>query len=377
MAYEDGLVRWRLVLGEAAQPQLGCCALGGEEGACDAALSWLYDRDPGLKTRDIMGGRKGGQEAPQLSVADWINQVHTLFPRETIERLEKDAVERFEIDEVVTNPEVLKRVQPNQTLLQAVLKTRHLMNPEVLELARELVRKVVEELMEKLASEVQKSFSGPRRNARSSPFKLSRDLDLERTVRANLKHYDPETRKLYLEKAYFFQRSRRHRAAWQLILLVDQSGSMLGSVIHSAITAACFWSVPMLKTHLAVFSTEVVDLTADCTDPVELLMKVQLGGGTDIARAMDYAAGLVENPRRTIIALITDFFEGGDAPRLVRTVRGLCEQGTTVLGLAALDEGAEPIYDRELAGRLVDVGAHVGAMTPGQLAAWIGERVSA
>lgn len=377
MAYEDGLVRWRLVLGEAAQPQLGCCALGGEEGACDAALSWLYDRDPGLKTRDIMGGRKGGQEAPQLSVADWINQVHTLFPRETIERLEKDAVERFEIDEVVTNPEVLKRVQPNQTLLQAVLKTRHLMNPEVLELARELVRKVVEELMEKLASEVQKSFSGPRRNARSSPFKLSRDLDLERTVRANLKHYDPETRKLYLEKAYFFQRSRRHRAAWQLILLVDQSGSMLGSVIHSAITAACFWSVPMLKTHLAVFSTEVVDLTADCTDPVELLMKVQLGGGTDMARAMDYAAGLVENPRRTIIALITDFFEGGDAPRLVRTVRGLCEQGTTVLGLAALDEGAEPIYDRELAGRLVDVGAHVGAMTPGQLAAWIGERVSA
>ncbi len=376
MAYEDGLVRWRLVLGEASQPQLGCC-LQGEEGACDAAMSWLYNRDPGLKSRDIMGGRKGGQEAPQLSVADWINQVHTLFPRETIERLEKDAVERFQIDEVVTNPEVLKRVQPNQTLLQAVLKTRHLMNPEVLELARELVRKVVEELMEKLAREVQKSFSGPRRNARSSPFKFSRDLDLERTVRANLKHYDPETRKLYLEKAYFFQRSRRHRAAWQLILLVDQSGSMLGSVIHSAITAACFWSVPMLKTHLAVFSTEVVDLTSDCTDPVELLMRVQLGGGTDIAKAVDFAAGLVENPRRTIIALITDFYEGGDAQRLVRTVKGLCDQGTTVLGLAALDEGAEPIYDKELAGRLVDVGAHVGAMTPGQLAAWIGERVSA
>lgn len=374
MASEEGLVRWRLVLGQASQPHLGC-SMSGEDAACDAAMSWLYDRDPGLQKRDIMSGRRGGQEAPEMNVVDWINQVHALFPRETIERLEKDAVERFQIDEVVTNPEVLKRVNPNQTLLQAVLKTRHLMSPHVLELARELIKRVVEELMEKLASEVQRSFSGPRRNPRSWPFKFSRDLDVKRTVRANLKHYDPEERKLYLEQAYFFQRSRRQKATWQLILLVDQSGSMLGSVIHTAVTAACLWSVPMLKTHLAVFSTEVVDLTADVTDPVEVLMRTQLGGGTDIAKAVDYGASLVVNPRRTILVVITDFFEGGDENRLVRTVRSLCEQGTTVLGLAALDPEASPIYDKDLAGRVVEAGAHVGAMTPGQLAAWIGEKV--
>ncbi|MFD0531441.1 VWA domain-containing protein [Kitasatospora arboriphila] len=139
-----------------------------------------------------------------------------------------------------------------------------------------------------------------------------------------------------------------------MILLVDQSGSMVGSVIHSAVTAACLWSLPGLKTHLVAFDTQVVDLTSDVTDPVELLMRVQLGGGTDIARAVDYAAGLVENPRRTILAVISDFYEGGDRYRLLRTVRSLTGQGATVLGLAALDEEAAPAYDRELAGLLAD-----------------------
>ena len=148
-----------------------------------------------------------------------------------------------------------------------------------------------------------------------------------------------------------------------------------GSVIHSAVTAACLWNLPGLKTHLVAFDTSVVDLTADVADPVELLIKVQLGGGTDIARAVDYGASLIENPRRSILVLITDFYEGGDEYRLVRTVARLAEQGTQVLGLAALDEEANPSYDRALAQRLADVGAHVGAMTPGQLAAFVAERL--
>jgi hypothetical protein len=119
----------------------------------------------------------------------------------------------------------------------------------------------------------------------------------------------------------------------------------------------------------------VVDLTADVTDPVELLMKVQLGGGTDIARAVGYGAGLVENPRRAIVALVTDFYEGGDPHRLVREVRRLVQQGTHVLGLAALDEDANPDYDRAMAGRLAAEGAHVGAMTPGRLAEFVAERI--
>ena len=150
---------------------------------------------------------------------------------------------------------------------------------------------------------------------------------------------------------------------------------MVASVIHSAVTAACLWGLPGVRTHLVAFDTEVVDLTADVDDPVELLLKVQLGGGTDIAKAVAYAAGLVEQPRRAIVAVITDFYEGGDPVRLVRAVKGLVEQGTHVLGLAALDEEANPMYHRELAQQLADVGAHVGSMTPGELAGFLAEKI--
>lgn len=375
MEKREHLSRWQLILGRASRAAFGF-GLEGEQAACDAALSWLYDRDPELAKRNIRsGGRKGGSEAPTLDVPEWINQIHRLFPTETIERLERDAVERFKIEEVVTNPEVLKRVTPNPSLLQAVLRTRHLMNPEVLELAREIIRKVVEELMEKLAREVRQTFSGRRHRARSTRLPISRDLDLPRTVRANLKHWDPEERRLYLETPYFYLRNRRQRVPWQLILLVDQSGSMAGSVIHSAVTAACLWGVPSLRTHLVVFSTEVVDLTPEATDPVEVLMRVQLGGGTDINKAVEYARELIETPQRSIVAVISDFYEGGDPRALVRTVRGLVEQGTRVLGLASLDPEAVPCYDRELASQLVEVGAQVAAMTPGQLANWVAEVV--
>src|SRR5205814_2317178 len=163
-------------------------------------------------------------------------------------------------------------------------------------------------LLEKLATEVRQSFSGAR-SRRPSRFKLARNFDIKRTLRQNLRHYQPDRRRVLIETPHFMSRTRRHLDTWQMILVVDQSGSMTSSVIHSAVTAACLWGLPGLKTHLVAFDTAVVDLTSDVDDPVELLMKVQLGGGTDIARAVEYAAGLVEQPRKTIMALITDFYE--------------------------------------------------------------------
>jgi Mg-chelatase subunit ChlD len=225
-----------------------------------------------------------------------------------------------------------------------------------------------------MATEVRQAFSGAR-SRRPSRFRQARNLDARRTIRSNLGHYQPTSRRLFIETPYFFSRTRRHIDRWQVILLVDQSGSMVGSVIHAAVTAACLWGLPGVRTHLVAFDTEVVDLTSDVDDPVEVLMKVQLGGGTDIAKAMDYAASLIEAPRRAIVVLVSDFYEGGDVHRLLRTTEALCEQGTKVLGLAALDQDANPVYDRDLAQKLVNLGAHVGAMTPGELAAWIAEQV--
>ncbi|NVI92688.1 VWA domain-containing protein [Actinomadura sp. BRA 177] len=370
------LERWRLVLGAPAESCTG--ELGGEGAERDAALDWLYGRDADLGRRGVRrgdGGRGAGDGPSQLTTVDWLDAVHRLFPKETIERLERDAVERYEIHEIVTDPAVLERIEPDATLLRAVLRTKHLMNPEVLALARRIVDAVVRQLMERLSTEVRQAFHGTR-SRRPSRIKNSRNFDFHGTIRANLAHYRPDERRLYIEHPRFVSRTRRHVEQWQLILLVDQSGSMAGSVVHSAVTAACLWGLPGLKTHLVAFDTSVVDLTSDVTDPAELLMKVQLGGGTDIARAVAYGAGLVENPRRTIVAVITDFYEGGNEARLVREVRKLVQQGTHVLGLAALDEGANPAYDRAMAQRLAGEGAHIGAMTPGQLAEFVAERIA-
>ncbi|MGW4688758.1 VWA domain-containing protein [Streptomyces sp. NPDC004244] len=369
-APDPGLERWRLILGSPAEGHTGCP--GPRAAARDSALEWLYGRDPEQGDRGVR--RTAGDGPSTVTAVDWLDDVHRLFPRETIERLERDAVERYGIHEIVTDPAVLERVRPSPALLRAVLRTKHLMNPEVLRLARRLVEAVVRQLMARLAPEIRRSFTGTR-SRRPSLVPHSRNFDFHATVRANLAHYQPEHRRLLIERPRFSSRTRPHLEQWQLILLVDQSGSMTGSVIHSAVTAAALWGLPGLRTHLVTFDTSVVDLTSDVTDPVELLMRVQLGGGTDIARAVDYGAGLIDNPRRAIVVLVTDFYEGGDRYRLVRTVRQLVAQGSTVLGLAALDEDAAPAYDRDLAQEITDAGAHVGAMTPGMLAAFVAERL--
>lgn len=369
------LERWRLILGSPADSWTG--PLNGAGADRDAALDWLYQRDPeqaGRGVRATGAGREGGDGSSVVTAVDWLDDIHRLFPRETVERLERDAVERYGIQEIVTDPAVLERIEPSATLLRAVLRTKHLMNPEVLRLARRIVEAVVRELMERLRPEIRRSFTGTR-SRRPSRLPLARDFDFRQTVRANLAHYQPEHRRVLIERPYFHARTRRRLEQWQLVLLVDQSGSMASSVIHSAVTAACLWGLPGLRTHLVAFDTSVVDLSSDVDDPVELLMRVQLGGGTDIARAVDYGATLIDHPRRCVFVVVSDFYEGGDPYRLVRTVRSLVEQGTTVLGLAALDEEATPVYDRELAGRLAGVGAHVGAMTPGMLAEFVAERL--
>lgn len=374
----DPLVRWRLLLGEAADGCLG--SPDGRAGAADNALEWLYGRDPDRQARGERTPpreRTGSPDGPSvLTTPDWINTIHELFPQEVIERLERDAVERFGIDDVVTNLEVLERIEPSESLLRAVLHTKHLMNPDVLSAARRLVAEVVRRIMEKLAADVRQAFGGSRDRRRPSRIAAAANFDFKRTVAGNLKHWDPERRKLYIKRPAFISRVKRHTERWDIILLIDQSGSMIDSVIHSAVMAACLWQLPGMRTSLVAFDTQVVDLTADVSDPVELLMKVQLGGGTDIAGAVAYAQTLVADPQRTVVVLVSDFYEGGSDVELVRRVQALVSAGATVLGLAALDADANPSYDRETAARLVRVGAQVGAMTPGQLAAWLAEKMA-
>lgn len=362
----DDLVRWRLVLGQAASALDGA-GVDADALARDAALDWLYGRDADLAERD----ERGGDLSPSaVTPVDWVHGIRRLFPKEAIERLQRDAVEEFGLHEVVTSKEVLRTVEPSETLLRAILQTRTLMDPEVLALARELVAKVVRELVRQLATEVRVAFGGPRPTVRARHPAGARFAPVD-TVRANLHRWDPERRRLVVDRPRFRKSSRRDALRWQLVLLVDQSGSMVDSVIHSAVTASCLWRLPSFTTHLLAFDTSVVDLTSHVQDPVELLMRVQLGGGTDIAGAVRCAEQQLREPRRSVVVIISDFFEGGDAAALVRTVARMTGAGVKVLGLAALDRRAEPVYDAALARRLVEAGAEVGAMTPLQLVGWL------
>lgn len=369
------MARWRLVLGKGAEDI--CGGLSDEWADREQALSFLYDREYG-EGRNVRGegeSRSGGMEDSQLSVPDWINMVHELFPRKTIERIEKDALERYHLEEMVTNPELLRRAEPSQTLLKAVLRTKHLMNQEVLALARQLIGKVIQDLLEQLATEIRNPFTGSLDRRRRSFLKVAKNFDAETTIRRNLVNYSLQERRLFIETPYFNSRVRHQVDKWQIIVLVDESGSMVDSVIHAAVTASIFWGIKSLKTHLCIFDTSVVDLTQDCSDPVEVLMKVQLGGGTDIGQAVRYAETLVDNPRRTIIVLITDFYEGAPSDYLFAATKRLVESGVTFLGLAALDNDANPSYDRNIAASMANLGAHIAAMTPGELAAWIADKV--
>ncbi|MFO0946816.1 MAG: VWA domain-containing protein [Planctomycetota bacterium] len=370
--------RWRLILGRDAVQSDGK-PLGGEPSEEDAdidqALEFLFDREYGEET-ETYRPRAGGGERSRLTVPSWLSKVRKLFPKSTSEQMTRLALDRYGLTEVLADEKVLETMEPNMDLLRAILATQNVLPERLLGAARRIVRQVVRQLMERLRVTIRKPFSGAIDTTRPTSIALARNFDAKRTIRHNLKNYQPAEQRLLIERAYFHSRVHR-QYPWDIILLVDQSGSMLSSVIHSAIVAGIFHSLPHLRTHLVAFDTSIVDLTDQIDDPVEVLFRVQLGGGTDITQAMRYAETLVRNPRRTILVLVTDFYENSPIGELLAITAKLAEDGVTLLGLAALDDSAEPAYHKDLARRLCKLGMHVAAMTPDKLAEWVAKRVRA
>lgn len=371
---QELLNRWRLVLGKYAGDQISFSSGGIHYADMEDVLDYLYAREYG-EDREVRGDRKGGSEGSQLTVPYWLRQIKRLFPKRTVEVLERHALEKYGMTELLTDPEVLRKLEPNKELLKTILELKHMMKGEVLVLARDIVRKVAEEITKKLEQEIRMSFFGRLNRNMSSPVKSARNLDMKKTIRMNLKNYDRESRQLILKNVYYNSRMKKYNQ-WRVIICVDESGSMLDSVIHSAIMAGIFAKLPMLDTKLVIFDTNVVDLSGYVEDPVETLMSVQLGGGTDIAGALGYCEGLIDFPFRTMVVLVTDLYEGGGYPRLYSTAKGILESGARLIVLTALDMDANPGYDRHAASVLADMGAFVGAMTPEELAGKIGQIIT-
>lgn len=364
--------RWRLVLGRYAEEGMPPgSALDDRARRLDAALEFLYGREyRGRGLRDESGARNGSLDATQLRVLDWLREVRVLFPRDTCEVLEKHALDRYGMTELVSDPQVLERLQPNQQLLRTIMSLRGSLHAEVLHVARRIVRQVTEDIRRRLEPEVRAILAGRLHRFRHSPFPALANFDIAGTVRTNLRHWDAQRQRLAVERLRFFDRNRR-RLPWDVVLCVDQSGSMADSVIHSAVMAGILAGMPSLRVKLVVFDTSIVDLSAHLDDPVETLMRVQLGGGTDIGQAIRYCSQLVEQPHRTVLVLISDFCEGAQPSELLRAVARLAEARVRLLGLASLDDQAAPAYDRAMAEQLTTCGMEIAALTPTRLAHWL------
>ena len=374
--HDEALTRWRLILGrraEQANPafRLGDRRDGDESGdaplqralpagigltALDRALSFVYD------SSERFGGT--GDSAPY--VPQWLEQMRALFNQSTLAMVQRDAFERTGLAELLLQPEIAPRLQPDVRLAATILSFKEQIPDEVKQTARDLIRQVVDELRRKLETQIVQTVIGALQRNRYSPIRSARNLDWRRTLKSNLKNYLPERKTIIPERLYFWANEKRYRD-WQIIILVDQSGSMANSAIYASLMACIFASLQVLETHLVVFDTSIVDLTPYLSgDPVELLFSLQLGGGTDIAQAVAYGASLVKRPEKCIFVLITDLFEGGDEAALLTRLRALRESKVQVLCLLALEDG-KPQYDRSLARQVAALDIPTVAATPNKL----------
>lgn len=367
----ENLNKWRLILGKNSENHISFSGQYSDDISyqnMEETLDFLYSHEFG---DDVM---HSGSGESQLYVADWINEVRRLFPKKTVEVLEKQALDNFHLTELLTDKEVLSKMEPNTELLKTILQFKHLMKSDVVIEARRIIKKVVDEITEKLQTEIRRSLLGKINRNMPSNVKSIRNLDIKRTIRRNLKNYDTENKRLVLKDIYFNSRIQRYNK-WNIIIAVDESGSMLDSVIYSAVMAGIFAKLPMIETKLVIFDTNVVDLSGYVDDPVEVLLGMQLGGGTDICKAIRYCESICSNPHETIFVTVTDLYEGGNVRELLKTCSDIITSGSKMIFLTALDRNANPAYDKTLGQELANLGAFVGAMTPEELGDYVGKMI--
>jgi Mg-chelatase subunit ChlD len=358
---DERLRRWRLVLGGADADGTGV-ALSGERAAIDAALAAVYDTGRGDESSDRRGGL--GTSAPSL--ARWLGDIRTYFPSPVVRVIQQDAMKRLDLDRLLLEPEVLETIEPDVHLVGTLLALNSIIPQKTRATARLVVRKVVDELERRLAQETRQAVTGAlNRAARTNRPRRLADVDWNTTIRRNLRHYQPDYQTIVAETLVGY--GRRQRASLKdVILAVDQSGSMASSVVYSSVFAAVLASLRTLRTQLVVFDTAVVDLSDKLEDPVEVLFGTQLGGGTDINRALAYSQTLVRKPNDTIMLLISDLYEGGDERELIKRAASIVVRGVHLIVLLALSDDGAPAYDHGNAAALAALGCPVFACTPKQ-----------
>lgn len=346
----DRMQRWRLVLGSDAQESCGA-TLPTELIRADNALAALYDSD-----------RQGGLGASSPNVARWLGDIREFFPTSVVQVMQQDALERLNLRKMLLEPELLESVEPDVHLVASLMSLSRVMPAKTRETARRVVRRVVDELERRLAEPMRRAIRGSLNRAERNHRPRLNEIDWHRTIRANLSRYLPEQRTVIAEKLVGYARKRS--ALRDVVLCVDQSGSMAASVVYAGVFAAVMASLRAVRTRMVVFDTNVVDLTDEAGDPVDLLFGVQLGGGTDINRALGYCQQVINRPEQTILVLITDLYEGGNQQEMLQRAAALKVAGVNVICLLALADNGAPGYDHQNAARFAALGIPAFACTP-------------
>ncbi len=347
---DERLRRWRLVLGGGEADGTGL-ELAGDDLKRDQALERLYDAE-----------RRSGLDASAPGVVRWLGDIRTYFPSSVVSVMQHDALERLNLRRMLLEPELLASVQPDLELATELISLGHVMPEETRDTARQVVRRVVEDVERRLAGELRAAVTGAVNRAAVTRRPRARDIDWDRTIRRNLRHYQPDFHTVVPEQ--LLGNARRATGLRDVVIAVDQSGSMAASVVYASVFAAVMASLRSVDTKLVVFDTSVVDLTELLDDPVEVLFGTQLGGGTDINRAVGYCQTLIRRPTDTIFVLISDLYEGGVERELIQRVGELLGAGVSVIVLLALSDRGAPSFDHELAGKLAALGAPAFACTP-------------
>jgi uncharacterized protein with von Willebrand factor type A (vWA) domain len=364
--------RWKLILGGAAAAQLPG-ELNEQQQRISAALDFLYSREFTARGARSASPPQSGALAPGLlDVPRWLGEIRELFPQPVVERITTQALERYHLTELLTDPRALDMLTPSPELLAAMLRLQGLVPASLLQQVRRLIEQVVRQLQQQLRQPVLQTLQGERRSFRRSVHRSSRTFDFRSTIRRNLKHWDPARQQLIVAQPEFTSRTKR-TLPWEVILCVDQSASMAENVIHAAILSGILHTLPTVRTRTILFDTALVDLSEISADPVELLLKVQLGGGTDIGQAVRYCEQLITLPTRTVFVLLSDFYEGASPQPLLAACRRLREAGVRTLGLTALSHNSQPQYDAEITSLLAADGMELAALTPLEFARWLGD----
>ena len=344
------LKRWRLILGGDASDGTGI-SLSVEEQRLDRSLQAVYDSD-----------RRGGLGSSAPKVSRWLGDIREFFPQTVVQVIQRDAIKRLHLDSLLTEKEMLATVVPDVHLVATLMSLSHTIPEKNKEMARQVVRKVVDELLRKLSAPTQQAITGAlnRSSRRRNP--RYNEIDWETTIVKNLKNYQPQYKTIIPEIRIGYGRKRK--ALKDIILCLDQSGSMGTSVIYSGIFGSVLACLPAVNTRMVVFDTAVVDLTDDLQDPVDLLFGVQLGGGTDIARALTYCQGIITRPQDTVLVLVTDLYEGGNEQEMRKRFASIVASGVQLIVLPALNDDGAPSYDKSHAEFLATLGVPTFACTP-------------